>query len=152
MLSILPSPRQRFRNECVQRFAVARKARFEIPVDAVQSVYDPFEPDGAELLALPHRRFHGVLLDAEITGQRRIVGDGGIQQPPEIPVKIGDEPRRRHRLDERAVHRVRAVGVQRRERVAQLVIAPYYKAAFEESEELSDTVRGEGGFGSTGRQ
>ncbi len=37
------------------------------------------------------------------------------------------------------------------ERIAQLVIAPYYKAAFEESEELSDTVRGEGGFGSTGK-
>lgn len=36
------------------------------------------------------------------------------------------------------------------ERVAQLVIAPYYTAAFEEVSELSDTVRGEGGFGSTG--
>ena len=36
------------------------------------------------------------------------------------------------------------------ERVAQLVIAPYYTADFEEVSELSDTVRGEGGFGSTG--
>ena len=36
------------------------------------------------------------------------------------------------------------------ERVAQLVIAPYYTASFIECEELSDTVRGEGGFGSTG--
>ena len=36
------------------------------------------------------------------------------------------------------------------ERVAQLVIAPYITAAFEEAEELSSTVRGEGGFGSTG--
>ena len=32
------------------------------------------------------------------------------------------------------------------ERVAQLVIAPYITAAFEEAEELSSTVRGEGGF------
>lgn len=38
------------------------------------------------------------------------------------------------------------------ERVAQLVITPYYTAEFELTEELSDTVRGEGGFGSTGRK
>ena len=36
------------------------------------------------------------------------------------------------------------------ERIAQMVIAPYITADFEEAEELSDTVRGEGGFGSTG--
>ena len=36
------------------------------------------------------------------------------------------------------------------ERVAQFVIMPYVAARFEEAEELSDTVRGEGGFGSTG--
>ena len=38
------------------------------------------------------------------------------------------------------------------ERVAQLVIAPYYTANFIESDELSDTSRGEGGFGSTGKK
>ena len=38
------------------------------------------------------------------------------------------------------------------ERVAQLVIAPYYTADFQLCDELSDTVRGEGGFGSTGRK
>lgn len=36
------------------------------------------------------------------------------------------------------------------ERIAQLVIAPFLKASFTEVEELSDTVRGSGGFGSTG--
>lgn len=36
------------------------------------------------------------------------------------------------------------------ERVAQLVVAPYITAQFEEAEELSETVRGAGGFGSTG--
>lgn len=36
------------------------------------------------------------------------------------------------------------------ERIAQLVIAPYITADFEVVEELSDTVRGAGGFGSTG--
>ena len=36
------------------------------------------------------------------------------------------------------------------ERVAQLAIVPFLKAEFEISDDLTDTVRGEGGFGSTG--
>ena len=36
------------------------------------------------------------------------------------------------------------------ERVAQLVITPYIPAEFIEKQQLSETVRGEGGFGSTG--
>ena len=38
------------------------------------------------------------------------------------------------------------------ERVAQLAIVPHLKAEFEVSEQLSDTARGEGGFGSTGKK
>lgn len=38
-----------------------------------------------------------------------------------------------------------------KERVAQLVIAPCYVADFEEVDDLSDTDRGQGGFGSTGK-
>jgi dUTP pyrophosphatase len=41
--------------------------------------------------------------------------------------------------------------VRRGERIAQLVPAPVLKAAFAEVESLSETSRGEGGFGSTGR-
>lgn len=37
------------------------------------------------------------------------------------------------------------------ERVAQLCIAPVWQAAFVPAQELSDTDRGAGGFGSTGR-
>ena len=37
-----------------------------------------------------------------------------------------------------------------KERIAQLVIAPFLKAEFEVFDTLSETVRGEGGFGSTG--
>ena len=37
------------------------------------------------------------------------------------------------------------------ERVAQLAIVPFLPAEYEEVEDLSDTERGEGGFGSTGR-
>jgi dUTP pyrophosphatase len=33
-----------------------------------------------------------------------------------------------------------------------MVVAPYYTVEYEEVEELSDTVRGVGGFGSTGKQ
>ncbi len=38
------------------------------------------------------------------------------------------------------------------ERIAQIVFAPYMTAVFTPVDELSDTVRGEGGFGSTGRK
>lgn len=36
------------------------------------------------------------------------------------------------------------------ERIAQIVFAPYYTAEFELADELDATVRGAGGFGSTG--
>ena len=36
------------------------------------------------------------------------------------------------------------------ERIAQMIFAPYYTANFMEADELSETVRSEGGFGSTG--
>ena len=40
--------------------------------------------------------------------------------------------------------------VEAHERVAQLVVTPFLKVEYELADELSDTVRGEGGFGSTG--
>ena len=47
-------------------------------------------------------------------------------------------------------HGAQAREIQPGERIAQLVIAPVYQAAFEQVASLSDTVRGAGGFGSTG--
>ena len=41
--------------------------------------------------------------------------------------------------------------IQPGERVAQLCIAPVYTAAFAQVENLDETQRGEGGFGSTGK-
>ncbi len=41
--------------------------------------------------------------------------------------------------------------IQRGERIAQLVPAPVLRADFVEASELSETGRGSGGFGSTGR-
>ena len=49
-------------------------------------------------------------------------------------------------------HRDTAATVEPGERVAQLAIVPFLHADFEEADELSATVRGEGGFGSTGRK
>jgi dUTP pyrophosphatase len=40
--------------------------------------------------------------------------------------------------------------IQRGDRIAQLVVAPVTHAAMREVEELDDTARGTGGFGSTG--
>ena len=41
--------------------------------------------------------------------------------------------------------------IEPKERIAQLVVMPYLAVEFEEKDELSETARGEGGFGSTGK-
>ena len=38
------------------------------------------------------------------------------------------------------------------QKIAQLVVVPFLSVEFDEVEALSETVRGEGGFGSTGKQ
>ena len=40
--------------------------------------------------------------------------------------------------------------IEPKERIAQLVVTPFLKAEFFETETLTDTTRGAGGFGSTG--
>lgn len=47
-------------------------------------------------------------------------------------------------------HGTKAQAIEAGERIAQMVIAPYVTANFILSDSLDDTVRGEGGFGSTG--
>ncbi len=47
-------------------------------------------------------------------------------------------------------HTDRTQTVEGGERVAQLAIVPFLKAEFDAVDDLTDTVRGEGGFGSTG--
>lgn len=49
-------------------------------------------------------------------------------------------------------HGTQTQSVEPGERIAQLVIAPYITGVFHQVDELSDTVRGDGGFGSTGRK
>lgn len=47
-------------------------------------------------------------------------------------------------------HSLTAAAVEPGERIAQLVITPYITAIFNPVDELTDTIRGAGGFGSTG--
>lgn len=47
-------------------------------------------------------------------------------------------------------HGEEIVSFERGERIAQIVFAPYFFAEFNLQDELEDTSRGEGGFGSTG--
>ena len=42
--------------------------------------------------------------------------------------------------------------VESGERIAQAIVLPFYQIGLEEVDELSDTDRGEGGFGSTGNK
>ena len=53
-----------------------------------------------------------------------------------------------------ALHNHSAIShtVSHGERIAQLVLMPYLAADFAEADELSETGRGAGGFGSTGRR
>jgi len=41
--------------------------------------------------------------------------------------------------------------IRRGDRIAQLVVAPYSRVVWEEQQSLSETTRGDGGFGHTGR-
>ena len=41
--------------------------------------------------------------------------------------------------------------INNKDRVAQMILTPVAKIRFEETDNLPDTVRGEGGFGSTGK-
>lgn len=47
-------------------------------------------------------------------------------------------------------HGQEAVTVNDQDRICQLVLCPVYQCAFEEVDSLSETLRGAGGFGSTG--
>lgn len=49
-------------------------------------------------------------------------------------------------------HSEQTQSIENGERIAQLVITPYITADFIESETLEETVRGDGGFGSTGKK
>lgn len=49
-------------------------------------------------------------------------------------------------------HGMETQTVEAGERIAQIAIVPFLKAEFEVCDELSDTLRGAGGFGSTGKK
>lgn len=49
-------------------------------------------------------------------------------------------------------HSGEAKAIESGERIAQIVLVPFLSAEFSVVDELSDTARGEGGFGSTGRK
>ena len=49
-------------------------------------------------------------------------------------------------------HSNKEAAIEPGERIAQMVITPFLTANYTVVEELSDTVRGENGFGSTGRK
>lgn len=48
-------------------------------------------------------------------------------------------------------HSTETVKIDAKERIAQIVIAPYLTVNYIEADELDDTQRGAGGFGSTGK-
>ena len=101
---------------------------------AVATGYKVAIPDGYEIQVRPRSGLafkHGIsvpntpgTIDSDYRGELKI-----------LLINHGSEP----------------FSVRRGERIAQLVPAAVTRATFEEVEELSDTVRGGGGFGSTGQ-
>lgn len=74
--------------------------------------------------------------DLEIVGGSGTV-DSDYRGPIKVPIRnVGDEP----------------VSIRKGDRIAQLIIQRHEVADWEESEELNNTERGAGGFGSTGVQ
>jgi len=66
------------------------------------------------------------VIDSGYRGEIKFVFDRLLNKDLNVPYKIGD-------------------------RIGQLIIMPYPKIELEEVEELSDTERGDGGFGSSGK-
>ncbi|OYD86241.1 dUTP diphosphatase [Azospirillum brasilense] len=91
-------------------------------------------PDGYEAQVRPRSGLalkHGVtVLNSPGTIDADYRGEVGV-----ILINHGDQP----------------FTVERGQRIAQLVIARYERAAWAESDTLSDSARGTGGFGSTGQ-
>ena len=92
-------------------------------------------PDGYEVQVRPRSGLalkHGITclnspgtIDADYRGEVRI-----------ILANLGSEP----------------FGIERGDRIAQLIPAPVQRAAFTEVDSLDETIRGVGGFGSTGHR
>lgn len=90
-------------------------------------------PEGYEIQVRPRSGLalrHGIsvpntpgTIDSDYRGELKV-----------ILINLGNEP----------------FAIARGDRVAQLVLAPVVRAAWEEVDELDATLRGEGGFGSTG--
>jgi len=108
---------------------IAPGARALIPTGLALAI-----PEGYEAQIRPRSGLalkHGIILpnspgtiDADYRGELKI-----------IVANIGDEP----------------FVVQRGERIAQIVFAPVVQTQWQQRDELPDTERGAGGFGSTGR-
>ena len=54
-------------------------------------------------------------------------------------------------LEHNINHGTKKFIIKNNDRVAQMILAPVMKIELEETKELPETIRGEGGFGSTGK-
>jgi dUTP diphosphatase len=104
-------------------------ARAAIPTGIALALPEGYEAQVRPRSGLALRHGIGVLnspgtIDADYRGEVRV-----------ILINLGEEP----------------VTIGRGERIAQLVVAPVSRVAFEQVASLPDSRRGAGGFGSTGR-
>lgn len=109
---------------------IARGERALIPTGVFAEI-----PEGYEIQVRPRSGLalkHGVtVLNSPGTVDSDYRGEIGV-----VLVNLGDKP----------------FVVENGERIAQLVVTAVQRATFAQRERLSETVRGEGGYGSTGKK
>jgi len=93
-------------------------------------------------IAIPHGYFGGIFPRSGLSvknGLRLANCVGVVDEDYRGPIKVA-------LYNDSSIDQVVNVG----ERIAQLVFTPYIQVEFEEVDELDETERGSGGFGSTG--
>ena len=132
--------------------------------DAKLPVYSSEEAAGADLYACesltiqPHETkvvHHGIAMELPKGTVGLLFGRSGLalksDLAPANKVGVIDSDYRGELMTALHNHGTQVRTVNPGDRVAQLVIVPVLHAEFEQTESLSDTGRGAGGYGSTGK-
>jgi phosphoenolpyruvate carboxylase len=139
--------------------------------DIISALYDMIQdaralPLGADKCILERDKVLDMLdeiiaqLPAELKQSRTIVESrneliGQARREAEGIVRAAQEQARelvsKEAIYQEAVRQCKEMFNKTQERIAQLLITPVFTPGFVETEELSDTQRGAGGFGSTGK-
>nr|WP_072513805.1 hypothetical protein [Ndongobacter massiliensis] len=125
-------------------FAISTGIAIEIP----QGYYGRIVGRSGNTLNTPFKVFEGII-DSDYRGEIKVMAEVRREY-----VRVGETVQSDGLVTKKEIHSKRFSGkckVFSGAKIAQLIICPLPDFEIEEVEELSDTVRGDGGFGSTGK-